>query len=184
MIRTIWGSIVMIAVWAVAGSVPTAHAQESLEREYEIKAAFLYNFVKFVEWPAEALPEANPTLNICVLGVDPFGTALESLRNKTVKGKSLAIRRLEGVDDLGGCHVLFISSSEVKKVAEIVRALKGSSILTVGDMERFAERGGIINLVVDRNRVRFDINVGSAERARLKISSQLLKLARVLTETP
>lgn len=176
--------ITLVTACALASSPVSVHAQESLDREYQIKAAFLYHFVKFVEWPSEALPEASPTIHICVLGTDPFGGALEALKGKTVKGRSLVISRFERVRDLGGCHIAFVSSSEKGRLGEIVETLKEASVLTVGDMDRFAELGGIISFVVESNKVRFEINVVRAERARLKISSQLLKLARVVRETP
>ncbi|MFQ5656776.1 MAG: YfiR family protein [Candidatus Methylomirabilales bacterium] len=174
--------IVMIAAIAGASGAANVHAQSASLREYQIKAAFLYNFVKFVEWPAEALPPPSVTMNVCVLGDDPFGVALDSIEGKTVKGRILEVKRFKTVQALEPCHVLFISSSEKKRLARIVETLKGSSVLTVGEMDRFAERGGIINLIITKNRVRFEINEGAAERAGLKISSKLLKLAEVVRD--
>ena len=146
-------------------------------REYRLKAAFLYNFAKFVEWPAEALSDENSTFILGVLGEDDPGPALESIRGKTVKGRTLTIKRFESLQDLADCHILFITSSERQDVERALESLEGSSVLTVGEMERFAEMGGIINFVVKKNRLRFEINLDAGRRAGLEISSQLLKLA-------
>ena len=174
--------VALVAANVLIGLPPGAHAQSSPLREHEIKAAFLYNFVKFVDWPSEVLPETSDTITICVLSDDPSAEALESLRGKMVKGRRLSTRRIEGVKDVESCHVLFISSSEEKRVPQVMQNLHGSSVLTVGEMERFIQSGGIINFVIERNKVRFEINPTSAERARLKLSSQLLSLARVVRQ--
>lgn len=173
---------VLIAVAAYVGALPVARAQQASEREYEIKAAFLYNFIKFIDWPTDILPATTDTLAVCVLSDDPFGEALEPLRDKVVKGRRLAIRRVEPKQALGLCHVLFVGSAEEKRLPQLMQNLQGASVLTIGEMERFAQAGGIINFVVERNRIRFDINVASAERARLKLSSQLLSLARLVRQ--
>ena len=172
----------MIVACAVASGVLDVHAQPAFDREYQIKAAVLYNALKFVEWPAEVLSEASPTITICVLGEDPFGVALDSIRGKVIKGRTLEIRRLEGAQDPGGCQVLFISSSEKTRLAQIMQSLKDLRILTVSETKQFAELGGIINLTIEKNNIRFAINVDSAERAGLKVSSELLKLATVVRE--
>lgn len=172
--------IVLSVACAVASGTLNAHAQLSVDREYQIKAAILYNFAKFVQWPAEALPETSTTITIGVLGEDPFGAALESIQGKTVRGKTLVINRFKGLQDLTFSHILFISSSEKAHLAQVMQTLNHSGILTVGEMQQFAELGGIINLTIAKNTVRFEINVGSAERAGLKISSELLKLAKVV----
>ncbi len=111
---------------------------------------------------------------------DPFAEALEVIKGKTVKGRRLAIRRVEPGRDLEICQVLFIGSSEEKRLPQVMQSLQGSNVLTVGEMERFVQLGGIINFFVQNNRVRFEINVNGAERARLKLSSQLLSLAKVV----
>lgn len=174
--------IVMVVVCGVACGALNAHAQPAFDREYQIKVAILYNSLKFVEWPAEALLETSPTITICVLGEDPFGTALDSIRGKVIKGRALAIRRLERSQDPGGCHVLFIGSSEKTRLTQIVQSLKDARVLTIGETPQFAELGGIISLTIEKNNVRFVINADSAERAGLKVSSELLKLATVVRE--
>ena len=169
----------LIAVTAVAAILGGAVAPSP--SEYQIKAAFLYNFAKFVDWPAKALPGASTSITLCILGEDPFGTDLEQiLDGKTVNGKSIVIKRFRGIRGLEGCHILFISSSERHHLPEILGALRGASMLTVGETERFAKLGGIINFTIEENKVRFEINVDAAERAGLKISSRLLKLGKVI----
>jgi hypothetical protein len=160
------------------GHMPEALAQAP--REYEIKAAFIYNFIKFVEWPAQALPDTSPTITIGVLGRGPFGGALESLNGKTVKGKRLVVRQLTGTREIGSVHVLFVSASERDSLDQIVSAARGANVLTVGEMAGFARSGGIINLTTQSNKIRFEINPEAAERAGLRISSQLLRLAKVV----
>ena len=172
--------IVLITAWILVGSVATVHALSPLLREYHIKAAFLYNFAKFVEWPDQTLADTSVPIGVGVLGKDPFGSALDSINGKTVRGRSLVIKRFETVQDLEFCHVLFISSSEEKHLASILESLKDRSVLTVSEAEQFTQCGGIIKLTEKGNRIRFEINLGAADRARLKISSKLLKLATIV----
>lgn len=183
LLSRIWkffGIAVVITAWVVASSALSARAQSSSDREYLIKAAFLYNFLRFVEWPAEALPESDGTIVVCLVGEDPFGEALESIKGKTVKSKDLVIRRILTLQNLGGCQLLFVSSSEKNRLPEIIGALKGRAVLTVGELEGFTQLGGIIRFLIERNNVRFEINVDVAERTGLKISSKLLNLAKVV----
>ena len=145
-----------------------------------MKAAFIYNFSKFVHWPAAT---ADKTLAICVLGKDPFGPALEeALLGKRVDGRELVARRLASAENAAGCNVLFVSSSEEAGVERILNALHGAPVLTIGDMDQFAERGGMINLTTQGGRIRFEINLAAIERTGLRVSSQLLKLARIVSE--
>jgi len=153
---------------------------EGRPSEYDIKAAFLYNFLKYVEFPAHAFPAGSSTLTIGVLGKDPFGASLDTLNKKTVQGRTLAIRRLTDLKDIGDVHVLFISSSEKARLKSILDTVKTTPILTVGETGGFAKSGGIINFTIENNNVRFEVNPDAAERAKLKISSQLLKLAKVV----
>jgi len=172
-----WRSLTLLLVAAILTGTPTRTAAQ-VSREYEIKAAYLYNFAKFVDWPTDALPDS--TIRICVLGEDPFGPTLDSIKDNIIKGRKLTIRRVTQPEGGPSCNVLFVSSSERKRVREVVSSLGTSSVLTVGDMESFAKLGGMINLVTEQNHVRFEINVDAAEHARLKIDSRLLNLARVI----
>lgn len=146
--------------------------------EYQLKAAFLTHFTHFVEWPAGALAPGAPIV-IAVVGDDPFGGALEDVIAATRgNGHAIVVRRLRWNDSLAGCQIAFISSSEVPHLAVILENARASSVLTVAELDRFTERGGMIGLFTLANRVRFDINAGAASAAHLKISSKLLQLAR------
>jgi hypothetical protein len=159
-------------------------AQDSLS-EYQVKAAYLVNFLKFVDWPEDAFGDPLAPIVIGVVGDDPFGVALpEVVVGKTVQGRDLVIRIYHTGEDLRGAHLLFISASERKRLPTILSALRGSSVLTVGDTEGFLESGGMIEFVPENNRVRFAINVEAANRAHLKMSSKLLSLAKVVKGNP
>ena len=152
--------------------------------EYQVKAAFLFNFAKFVEWPTEAFSDPNAPLVITVFGEDPFNGSLEAVKGKLVNNRKLTIRRVKDIQDIGKSNVLFVSPSAKKELARILEALQGQSVLTVGEDGVFTQCGGIINFVKEDNRVRFEVNVSAAERAGLKISSRLLALARIVKSLP
>jgi hypothetical protein len=158
-------------------------AQVSLS-EYQVKAAYLFNFLKFVEWPEDAFADPLAPIVIGIVGNDPFGSALpQVIIGKTVQGRDLVIRKYQAGEDLRSTHVLFISVSEKKRIPQILAGLRGSSVLTVADCSDFLTEGGMIQLYSEDNRIRFAINVDAAGRARLKISSKLLSLARVVGGT-
>lgn len=181
-IGRIYTLILIVAMCALTiGAV--APGQALSPSEYQVKAFFLYNFVKFVEWPAEAFPSTEAPIIIGIVGEDPFGGVLdETIKSKTINGRPLTIKRLKKGQDLGSCHILFISLSEKGRLGQILENLKGSSVLTVSEIERFAHLGGTIHLFIEENKVRFEINADIAERARLKISSKLLALAKVVRD--
>ena len=162
-----------------------ARGQEPKPGEYQVKAAYLYHFAKFVDWPSDSFKDDQSPVYLTILGVNPFGPALDSIKDKTVKGRKLIIKQCPSIDLLGGCHILFISPSEKANLKQILNALKNSSVLTVSETERFTQQGGMINFITQDNRIQFEINPVAAQRSRLKISSQLLKLARIVaTESP
>ena len=149
--------------------------------EVQVKAAFLYNFAKFINWPDEVFSNEKAALVFGILGEDPFGDTLaQMIKGKTVNGRPLEIKRFKRLEDVGGCHILFISSSERKRLSLIRQALNGASVLTVGDWEQFALEGGMISFTLEDNKVRFQVNPDFAERAGLKISSKLLTLAKIV----
>jgi hypothetical protein len=159
----------------------TPAASQSVISEYEVKAAFLFHFAEYVHWPEHVFPDAKPSLELCVLGKDPFGPLLDkTIGGKSVLGRPLVIRRLTTIDAAAECQILFVSASETKGMPEIIRAVTGASVLTVSETEGFARRGGIINFRVENDNVRFEINPDAAQRSDLKISAQLLKLATVV----
>lgn len=157
---------------------------ESPSLEYQVKAACLYNFAKFVDWPPRVFADQNSPIVFGILGEDPFGNALEAIiKNKTINGRTLIIKRSRRVEDLKDCHILFISRSEQAHDAQILKSLAGLSILTVSDTEEFVAEGGIISFKMQNNKVRFEVNVATAQRAALKISSELLDLAIAVRST-
>ncbi|HUK57192.1 MAG TPA: YfiR family protein [Nitrospiria bacterium] len=159
----------------------SVQAETLTSTEYQVKAAFIYNFSKFVEWPTETLSGDKPFV-IGVLGRDPFDNALdETVSGKTVQEKKIAVKRFSKVEDALTCNVLFISNSEKDNMAKIIERLDHLPVLTVSDIGRFAEQGGMIQLIVDQNRVRFAVNRAATDKAGLKPSSQLLKLAQIVT---
>jgi len=149
--------------------------------EYQVKAAFLFNFAKFVEWPAEAFSTADAPLQICVWGQDPFGRDFEQVvADKAVNGHRIEIVHPEGIPQARACQVLFISSTKKDQVQQILLGLKGASVLTVGDTDSFAQFGGVIGFILDEGRVRFEINQKAAEQSRLKLSARLLTVAKAV----
>ena len=151
--------------------------------ETRIKAAYLFNFAKFVEWPAHAFVETNSPIIVGLLGKDVFNGELQrSVQAKTIVGRSLIIRSFEVGDDFSTCHILFISPSEKRSLPRILERAKGKSILTVSDIDHFSDSGigGMIAFVRQQNTIKFEINPETAERAGLKVSSKLLQVARVI----
>ena len=148
--------------------------------EYPVKAAFLYHFVEFVEWP-QASPLPPATVTIGIVGRDPFGDVLDqAILEKMVAGRTLAIRRFASVEALEPCEILFISSSEMARLPKILARLQQSPVLTVGEADRFARRGGMIGFFFEDGRVRLEVNRAAAERSGLRISSKLLAVARLV----
>lgn len=175
--------VFLAAGWLPGVSGTTALANPAPVNEYEVKAAFLYHFIQFVEWPAEVVPEEGGTFTIGVLGDDPFGQLLDkAVREETVRGRSVVVRRFRDVSAASSCHVLFVSKSEKGELPVILKRTEGMPVLTVGEVDGFAERGGIVNFFIEKNRIRFEINQDSAERKGLKISSKLLSLGRLVDE--
>ena len=146
--------------------------------EYQVKAAFLYNFAKFVEWPPQAFKSSSDPITICILGRNPFGTAIEeAVRGKAVEGRVFTVHPVSKVAEARGCQILFVSSSERKHLHSILGDLNISGVLTVGEGDGFTGEGGVIGFKLEGSRIRFEINAGAAERGSLRISSKLLSLA-------
>jgi len=168
------GVVVALAFFVTTGLL----AQQPKPSEYEVKATYLYNFGRFVKWPDTVPARKGDSFPVCVLGRDPFGPILDStLAGEAVDGKPVELRRISKKQDGGECRILFISSAEEKNLKEILTALDESGVLTVSDMPGFTRRGGMIQFVLEGDRVRFEINLASAENARLVLSSELLKVA-------
>ncbi|OQA02789.1 MAG: hypothetical protein BWY69_00851 [Planctomycetes bacterium ADurb.Bin401] len=168
------------------------------DREYKLKAAFLYNFMMFIDWPAEKMPPQDQPIIIGIMGKNPFANAFEPVKNKQVKERNISVRYFDGLeelkragpekmnrqlDEIRKCHLLFICSSEKPVLREIISFVNGYNILTVGDMPGFLESGGgVINFVVEEDKIRFEINAIAALQSKLEIRSQLLRLAKKVIE--
>ncbi len=185
----------------MAAIAPKARADSAASLEYQVKAAFIYNFIKFVDWPKEKVADPNAPLTIGIIGKDPFEDAFEPLQEKETKDRKVIIQRFEGFvrnwkspakkkkdqphpksQDIQKCHLLFICPSESERIADIIASVKDHSVLTVADTQGFLEAGGIINFVMEEQKVRFEINVTTAKQAKLQIRSQLLRLAKRVIE--
>jgi hypothetical protein len=174
--------------WTASAGAQAGDASDS--SEYLVKAGFIYNFAKFVEWPSTAFAEPDSPIVIGVLGTDPFGDIINHVvEGKKIGARGFVVRRfkwskeLKDSKDFTNCRILFVSSSEKTHFEEVVEAVKGLPILTVGEAPGFAERGGMIRLMLEDNRVRFEVNVEAAHEGNLNISSRLLTLARIIAPT-
>jgi hypothetical protein len=156
---------------------------EAASLEYQVKAAYLLNFTRYVEWPGRTLPPDTP-LEICVLGDDPFGSALDqAIRGRRTQGREIAIRRIQSEQNAQACHLVFLTDESWGRRRDAVGSLTRRGILTVGDSDQFVRSGGVIGFVISNETVRFSINLSAMERSGLKISSRMLSLALQLHET-
>ena len=173
-------SFFILACWLVLNASTNAVSNTG-SVEYPVKLAVLYNFTKFVEWPPDSFRDPGAPLAICIVGHDPFSPDLEGdLRTRTAAGHPVEVRTLRPTDTLSLCHMVFIPVTEKNQAARIVSGLKGSSTLTVGEVEGFALQGGIINFMIEDNKLHFEVNLLAAERAGLKISANMLALAKIV----
>ncbi len=173
------GPAVLFFITAILALLPQASAQEI--SEYQVKAAFLYNFTKFVDWPPQPGNLGQKPFAICVIGDDPFRGGLETIvEGKSVNGQVLEVRHVKKIDDAQDCRIAFISSSEKVRFRPILDGLRGSGVLTVGDTKGFAEMGGVINFTLVDNHVHIEINPEAAKVQKLKISSRLLRVAQIV----
>jgi hypothetical protein len=177
--RTAWTAVLIglalhsLGVRNCGGAEPT--------KEYQIKAAFLYNFTKFVEWPAERFADESAPFVIGVFGKSPIGAELQNIvKGRKVNGREIQIKQVDSTGEAAGCQLLYFSPAADGSVAEALGAIKTAGVLTVGDTERFIRAGGTINFVLEGDKVRFEINTAAAETAGLKISAQLQKLAKTI----
>jgi hypothetical protein len=162
-------------------SFAASPARAGATREYDLKAAFLFNFAQFVEWPAEAFSDASAPFIIGVLGEDPFGRSLDEIvAHEAVRNRKIAVRRYRNVQEISTCHILYIGGSEASSLSRILAQLDGRPILTVGDTDLFTTHHGIIQFLVVENKLRLRINVEAARMAKLSISSQLLRQAEIV----
>jgi hypothetical protein len=171
----------LVALCLVGPSSATAAETSPVASEYQVKAAFLYNFTKFAVWPPSAFQSATAPLVIGILGQDPFGQTMDDVvRGETVGERPLVVKRLSSDNNLRACHLLFISHSEKERLSAVLSQLEGSPVLSVSEIDGFASQGGMVNLLLANKTVKMEINQAAAERAGLQISAKLLKLARLV----
>lgn len=171
---------ILVALAFSTLALPAGPASGAQPGEYQIKAVFLFNFVQFAQWPPASFRDAGTPISIGVLGEDPFGAALEeTLRGESIDRRQLIVHRSQDVEKLKSCHLLFVSKSESARLNEVFELLGSAPVLTVSDIERFTERGGMIGFYLERNRVRFEIAPATAQQRGVKLSSQLLSLGRI-----
>ncbi len=177
LLRSLWTA----ALFGVALGDP-AFAQ-GVPKEYQLKAGFLYNFSKFVQWPADRFSAEDGAIVIAVLGADPFGEELDKVvKDRIVDGHPIEVRRISSASEIPGAHILFVTAGAESRVPD--SSLQTRGVLTVGESAAFGTRGGIITFTVVKEKVRFEIDQGAADKAGLKLSGQLLKLATVIRKTP
>jgi hypothetical protein len=163
---------IILLVLMAPGAVSVA-----AEGEYQVKAAMLYNFAKFVEWPADSFGSDN-RIAFCIAGKSPLNGAIQQMQGKQVKGRTVSIRQIARPDDIAGCQLLFIPLSEQSRMSAYLQQAGRHSMLTVSDVDRFVASGGMIEFYEEDNKVRFEINPEATQKRRLQISSHLLNLAR------
>lgn len=175
------GGLLIAAVFAATSTVVAASASNLAPAtgqrvdEYRLKAALIYAIAKFIDWPAETFSGPASPMNVCVLGADPFGSILDdTFKGHTVGGRTVTVRRVPDVDH--GCHVLYVSRSERKRMSLIADELRVSSVLTISEEDGFRSVGGMIELFTDGERVRFSLNLKALEAARLKASARLRQI--------
>lgn len=178
-LRTLAFACRLFLAFAVSFGVCGIRGQEG-PGEYQVKAAFLFNFGKFVEWPESSFADEKSAFSICVLGEDPFGTALDDLSGKFIGRHPVSVWRIKKPDAASRCQVIFVSASEKSHLPETLRALRGSNALIVGDTQGFAASGGAIEFTLEENHIHFTINADAIHRAGLRASSQLLALAKIV----
>jgi hypothetical protein len=173
MLRTLEYALILGSVWI-------APLRAEVE-EYQLKAAVVYNFAKFVEWPPQSFASASDPIAVCIIGENPFGGWLgETLGGRAVGGRSFVIRHVSEPHEVTRCQILFVSSSEKKRFHAILAEIRADGVLTVGDTPGFAALGGVVNLRLDGETVRMEVNIESAKQKKLQISAKLLSLALIV----
>jgi YfiR/HmsC-like len=178
-------SIAALTVLLFIGGVRWVSAQSNISSEYQVKAAFLFHFAQFVDWPPEAFKDAGAPLTYCTVGEDPFRGALDaSMSGKTIDGRPVRVLHFKLGQEVQTCQILFLGAPEKKSLAATLVNLGASPVLTVGESQNFIEQGGMIGFLWEDNKVHFEINLEAAERAKLKISARLLTLAKTVIGGP
>ncbi len=151
-----------------------------IEREYKVKAAFIFNIIQFIDWQNKKFDAPNTPIRICVFGDNPFGQKLTPITKRQSQGHKLTLEYFNTLTEADGCHVVFISKSERKRLPELIETFQEKGVLTIGDTSDFARMGGIVGLVVKEKRVSIEINLKASKQTKLKISAKLLEAARIV----
>ncbi len=174
-----------LAAVALALAPEKTRAQSDVSREYQIKAAFLFHFAQFVEWPSENSTNATAPFVIGILGENPFGGALDEIvRGETISNRKIVVQYSRRAEDLKNCRIVFVCQTEKARLPRILEELNREGLLTVGECDGFARRGGVMNFFLEDGRVHFEINPDAADREKLKISSQLFRLGKIVRTGP
>ncbi len=173
--RFFQNSVLCLCIWQ------SALSQSDAKTEYKFKAIYLYNLLQFVEWPLGSFPEQSSPIIIGILGEDPFGQVLDqTVQNEKVQNHEIAVRRFNDLDEVKECHLLFIGKSEKSRTDEVLRKMQKRDVLTVSEVEGFAEHGGAVNFYIEKNKLRFEVNTDALKKANLKVSSKFLRLAKIV----
>lgn len=151
---------------------------EEVSREYKIKAAFIYNFSKFIVWPQQNTSSDAKSFNVCTLGDDRLYEVAHTIEGKLVQGRMLHVKKIENAEDSATCNIIFFATSDTEKIQQSLDFVKGSTVLTIGDNSHFIDNGGVIALYTENNQIVFDINHIAAKENGLKVNSRLLELAK------
>jgi hypothetical protein len=170
----------LIAVTAACAflAIPVLHAQNPRPTDFQVKATYLYNFGRFIEWPRKVAAAQGGSFTVCVLGQDPFGPSLDAtLAGETIGGKTVVAKRISSAEESGDCQILYLSLTDDSRLNKIIADLDKKAVLTVSDMSQFVKRGGMIQFVLEGKKVRFEVNLNATQHAGLTLSSELLKVA-------
>jgi len=172
----------MLPLTVLLAALMPQYASAASPGEHQIKAAMIFNMMRFVDWPESALPNTDGDIDICVVNRGAMTTAVESLRGKQVKGKNITVRQIVKAGGFSGCHVLLLSDTDRQTTSAILEQTRSTPLMTVGDSRGFTAAGGVFGFIILEGKVRFEVNLASAQRHRIRISSQLLKLAQTVLE--
>jgi hypothetical protein len=179
------GALLIAVCSLLLGAPPLIGAENEETAEYPVKLAFLYQFAQYIQWPPEAYENATAPLVVCVVGGDPFDPDLEQeLLNHAIDKHLISIRSVKRGANLRFCQMVFVPALQSKQAASVIDSLRGSPVLTIGETKGFAERGGIINFIIEQNKLHFEINLNAAKQTPLSISSKVLALARIVRDPP
>lgn len=170
-----------VAIPGLLLAISSMRGEQPKPTEYQVQAAYLYNFGRFIDWPARVTGTPQDAFVVCIFGQDPFGNILNTtVAGESIRGKSVAVRRISNPQDAVNCRILFIGSSEEERLHQILEVSDKASVLTVSDMPQFSQRGGMIQFVKEGSRIRFEINLTATQNAGLILSSELLKVAIII----